>query len=116
MKTGPTPDDDHDDGGDDDVDDDGGGGDDDDGGGDDDVMQEETYRVQKAWGEPSLPPRQPSHLCSLILVGCQPAGGSKTTKQRKTFECQQVNQDKEENLSAPNHGATQHNHSEKGKF
>ena len=64
MKTGPTPDNDNDD---DDDDDDDGGGD-----GDGDVMQEETYRVQKAWGEPFPRPRQPLHLCCLILAGCQP--------------------------------------------
>ena len=66
MKTGPTPDDKDDN--DDDHNDDGDGDDND----NDDVMQEVTYRVQKAWGEPFPRPRQPLHLCCLILAGCQP--------------------------------------------
>ena len=106
MKTGPTPDNDND--GNDDDDDDGGGD------GDGDVMQEETYRVQKAWGELSFPPHQPAHLCSLVLVGYQRVGGGNTRKKFKcaTSECHQVNQDQKQNLAAPNHGATQEHHSE----
>ena len=79
MKTGPTPDNDND--GDDDDDDDGGGD------GDGDVMQEETYRVQKAWGELSFPPHQPAHLCSLVLVGYQRVGGGNT---RKKFSFERI--------------------------